>query len=77
MKPVTAYQAQDGSIHKTEADAFSHETAISWRKKLAAFKESGLAPYDTTPQMVMMDKSIIAWETYKALSARNQESESK
>lgn len=65
MKPVTAFQASDGTLFSTEQDAEKHEISLSKGSVVEAFLDSDLNPYTGHAHRSMARVTVFNWELWK------------
>lgn len=66
MKPVTAFQASDGSLFSTAAYAEKHEMMLSKKNVVDEFLESDLNPYTGHAHRAMARNTVLNWELWKS-----------
>ena len=66
MQQITAFKTADGKIFETAAEVEEYEFQLSWSGRVEEFMRSSLCPYPSGLHKTMAQKTIIAWEAYKA-----------
>ncbi len=66
MQQITAFKATDGRIFETTVEVEEYEFQLSWGGRVDEFMRSSLCPYPSGLHKTMAQKTIIAWEAYKA-----------
>jgi len=65
MKPVTAFQASDGTLFPTAEAAEKHEMSLSKRTIIEEYLDSDLNAYTGHAQRGMARVAVINWELWK------------
>ena len=65
MKPITAYQATDGTLFSLKLEAEKHEMSLSKRGVIEEYLDSTLNPYTGLAHKAMARNCIVNWELWK------------
>jgi len=66
MKPITAFQASDGTLFSTEESAEKHEMMLSKENVVDEFLSSDLNPYTGHAHRSMARNTVVNWELWKS-----------
>lgn len=66
MEQVTAFKASDGTFFGSADECQEHELVAKWRTLIDKFNKSGCNPYSSGVHATMCNKTIAAWERFKA-----------
>ena len=66
MKPITAFQASDGTLFSNAEAAEKHDMMLSKENVVDEFLDSSLNPYQGHAHRSMARSTIINWELWKS-----------
>jgi hypothetical protein len=66
MKPITAFQASDGTLFSTKESAEKHEMMLSKENVVDEFLSSDLNPYTGHAHRSMARNTVVNWELWKS-----------
>jgi len=66
MKPITAFQASDGTLFSAAEAAEKHEMMLSKENVVDEFLDSDLNPYTGHAHRSMARNTIVNWELWKS-----------
>ena len=66
MKPITAFQASDGTLFSNAAAAEKHDMMLSKENVVDEFLDSSLNPYQGHAHRSMARSTVINWELWKS-----------
>ena len=66
MKPITAFQASDGTLFSNAEAAEKHDMMLSKENVVDEFLDSSLNPYQGHAHRSMARSTVINWELWKS-----------
>ena len=66
MKPITAFQASDGTLFSNAEAAEKHDMMLSKENVVDEFLDSNLNPYQGHAHRSMARSTVINWELWKS-----------
>ena len=66
MKPITAFQASDGTLFSIAEAAEKHDMMLSKENVVDEFLDSSLNPYHGHAHRSMARSTVINWELWKS-----------
>ena len=66
MKPITAFQASDGTLFPTAESAEKHEMMLTKESVVDEFLDSHLNPYTGHAHRSMARNTVVNWELWKS-----------
>ena len=66
MKPITAFQASDGTLFSNAEAAEKHDMMLSKENVVDEFLDSSLNPYQGHAHRSMARSTVINWELWRS-----------